>query len=130
MEEFRRTAFKVPQQYLDLINQIFEIEKKVENLKEENSISRNVSKLKTAIEEELFKDVKNITGFSYYNPIDEPYNETRTDCEANIVGEGVEKLFIVEVIKPIIFCNYLDNDRPVKSIVQKGIVIVESNNTK
>ena len=127
MEEFRKTVFKVPQEYLDLINQIFEIEKKALNLKEENSILRNVNKLKTLIEEDLFKSVRSLTGFSYHNPIDEPYNETRTDCEANITGVSTENLFIVEVIKPIIYCNYLDNERPVKSIVQKAIVIAESS---
>ncbi|MCQ4035064.1 hypothetical protein [Kaistella montana] len=127
MEELRNTLCKVPQEYIDLINQLFEIEKKVLNLNADSSILRNVNKLKGIIEEDLFKNSANITGLSFHNPIDEPYNETRTDCEATIIGDSVENLFIIEVIKPIIYCDYIDNDRPVKSIVQKAIVIAESS---
>ena len=128
MEELRKIRFKVPQEYLDLINQIFEIEKKVSNLKEENSIIRNVNRLRNCFEEELFKSGNQIAGFSYHNPIDEVYNETRTDCEASIIGDSVENLYITEVVKPIIYCNYREEDKLIKTIVQKAIVIVESKN--
>ena len=46
MQEIKKVIVKVPQAYLDFINQIFEIEKKATNLKEDNSIQRNINKLK------------------------------------------------------------------------------------
>jgi hypothetical protein len=86
------------------MNQIFEIEKKATNLKEDNSIQRNINKMKGIIEEEFFKDIT--IGLSYHNPLGESYNDTRTDCEATIAGTEVENLEIIEVIKPIIFYAY------------------------
>jgi hypothetical protein len=41
MQEIKKVNVKVPQAYLDFMNQIFEIEKKAYNIKEENSIQRN-----------------------------------------------------------------------------------------
>jgi hypothetical protein len=115
---------KIPQKYLDLINQIFEIEKKVYFIKEQNSISRNINKIKEMIETEFFNNDPNIdsVGFVIHNPIGESYNETRTDCDASISGDSTENLEIIEVIKPIIFLKH----GPVKKIVQKAIVIVKS----
>ena len=46
MQEIKKVTVKVPQAYLDFMNQIFEIEKKAANLKEENSIQRNLNKMK------------------------------------------------------------------------------------
>jgi hypothetical protein len=37
-----------------------------------------------------------------HDPLGEPYNETRTDCEAEIGGNNLQNLFISNVIKPII----------------------------
>lgn len=54
MPEVKNTMPKIPQAYLDFINQIFEIEKKVNNLKEENSIYRNINKIKGMLEDEFF----------------------------------------------------------------------------
>jgi copper chaperone CopZ len=84
------------------MNQIFEIEKKATNLKEENSIQRNINKMKGIMEEEFFKGSSTI-GLTYHNPLGKDYTDTRTDCEATISGTEVENLEIVEVIKPIIF---------------------------
>jgi hypothetical protein len=55
MQEIKKVTVKVPQAYLDFMNQIFEIEKKATNLKEENSIQRNLNKMKGIMEEEFFK---------------------------------------------------------------------------
>lgn len=126
MEEYTRRTVKVEQKYLDLINQVFEIEKKVLNLKEDNSILRNVNKLKILFEEEFFKTESKSHGFIYHNPIGESYNETRTDCEASIAGKDSNDLFIVDVVKPIIFYHYIENGTTYKTIVQKGIVVAES----
>jgi hypothetical protein len=124
MQEIKKVTIKVPQAYLDLVNQIFEIEKKAANIIEDHSIKRNINKINSLLEYELFKDV----GLTYHNPLGERYTDTRTDCEATISGTSVENLEIVEVIKPIIYYAYQENDRILKVIVQPAIVIVESKN--
>lgn len=123
MQEFKK-ATKFNQTYLDLVNQIFEIEKKANNLKEENSIQRNINKINGLLEEGCFKDV----GLTYHNPIGESYLDTRTDCEATISGTEVENLEIIEVIKPIIFYSYRENENTIKIIAQPAVVIVQSKN--
>ena len=128
MQEIKKVTVKVPQAYLDFMNQIFEIEKKAANLKEENSIQRNLNKMKGILEEEFFKGSSTI-GLTYHNPLGESYSDTRTDCEATISGIGVENLEIVEVIKPIIFYAYHENEKVIKVIVQPAVVIVQSKNS-
>jgi hypothetical protein len=125
MQEIKKVTVKVPQAYLDFMNQIFEIEKKSSNLKEENSIQRNLNKIKGILEEEFFKGSSTI-GLTYYNPLGESYSDTRTDCEATIAGTSVENLEIIEVIKPIIFYAYHENEKVIKVIVQAAVVIVQS----
>jgi hypothetical protein len=127
MQEIKKVSVKVPQSYLDFMNQIFEIEKKSANLKEENSIQRNLNKMKGILEEEFFKGSSTI-GLTYHNPLGESYSDTRTDCEATISGTGVENLEIIEVIKPIIFYAYHENEKVIKVIVQPAVVIVQSKN--
>jgi hypothetical protein len=124
--------FKIPKEYQFLINQIFEIENKAKGITEPNSIQRNVDRLKTFLESELLKDGQ---GLIYHNPLGEKYNETRTDCEANITGTSTENLEIIDVIRPIIIYKYKSID-PVslqeitKSfIVQKAIVIAKSKSS-
>ena len=127
MQDFKKIFAKVPQPYLDLINQIFEIEKKAFQLKEDNSIQRNVNKLKDLIENELFK-TKEGTGLTYHNPLGEKYSQTRTDCEASIAGTETDNLEIVEVNKPIIYYNYLDGNKAIKTIAQKAVIVAEARN--
>ncbi|WP_035671306.1 hypothetical protein [Flavobacterium sp. 83] len=124
MQEIKKVTVKVPQAYLDLMNQIFEIEKKTLNLKEENSIQRNINKINGLLEDGIFNDV----GLSSYNPLGENYSDTRTDCEATISGTSIENLEIVEVIKPIIFYTYKENGNVMKIIAQPAVVIVQSKN--
>jgi hypothetical protein len=124
MQEIKKVTVKVPQAYLDLVNQIFEIEKKATNIKEDNSIQRNINKINGLLEEGFFKDV----GLTYHNPIGESYTDTRTDCEATIAGAEVENLEIIEVIKPIIFYSYKENENTFKIIAQPAVVIVQSKN--
>ncbi len=126
MQEFRKIAVKVPQQYLDLINQVFDIEKKSTQIKEENSIQRNINKLRDLIENELFKGKDGTIGLSYHNPIGESYSETRGDCDASIAGASADSLEIVEVIKPIIFYSYQENEKIIKAIAQKAVVVAKS----
>ena len=128
MQEIKKIPTKDLQSYLDFMNQIFEIEKKVSKLSEDNSINRNINKIKGIVEEEFFKG-SSIIGLSYHNPLSEYYSDTRTDCVATIAGEGTENLEIIEVIKPIIYYSYLDNDRVIKVIAQPAVVIVKSKNS-
>lgn len=102
----------VPDHYLYLINQVFDMERKVDRLSEKNSLSRNIDRIKSKFSE---------LGLEVFNPMGEPYNETRTDCEANIAGESSEGLVITDVIKPIVRLR----SGGASLIVQKAVVIVE-----
>ena len=125
--------FKILKEHQFLINQIFEIENKVRDIKETNSIQRNVDRLKTFFESEFSKDG---SGFVYHNPKGENWDESRIDCEANITGIGTEDLEIVDVIRPIIIYKYKSIDAITSQeiikpfIVQKAIVVVKSKNSK
>ncbi|MEZ4828839.1 MAG: hypothetical protein R3C61_21510 [Bacteroidia bacterium] len=102
-----------PQPLLHIVNQVFEMEKKIRLMKD-HSLERNLLRMKSSLEE---------LGLIFENPLGESYDETRTDCEASISGTNTENLKIVEVIKPII---RLKSDG-FSHIVQRGVVIVESN---
>jgi hypothetical protein len=113
------------QPLLDILNQVFEIEKKVARLEEENSISRNLRKLRAQFEGGF--PVAMPSGVAqvrlvYHDPTGEPYDETRTDCEASIAGNSGEDLQIVEVIKPIIRLQHND----INVIVQRAVVVAQS----
>jgi hypothetical protein len=114
-------TIKIPKHYLFMLNQLFEMEQKVNKIKEQNSIQRNIERFKDFFENEALTDNQGIT---YYNPFGENFNETRTDCEATISGTSHENLKIIEVIKPIIYVKYGNT----QVIAQKGIVIVQSEN--
>jgi hypothetical protein len=98
-----------------LLNQIFEIEKKAADTPLEKKLSRNIKRMKAILEE---------SGYRYHNPIGEPYDITRLDCEAMVAGESTSQLYIVEVVKPIIFSYQGGHNQ----IVQKGVVITETSN--
>ncbi|QEM03146.1 hypothetical protein DIU31_006270 [Mucilaginibacter rubeus] len=112
---------KLPKLYLDILNQVFEIEKKLSQIKEPNSIQRNVNRLKESFENMKSNISNEPMNIIYKDPIGEDYNETRTDCEASIAGITTENLVIVEVIKPIIYCQFGGQN----IIAQKGVVVVE-----
>lgn len=95
--------------FCSLVNQIFDVNRKIE---EDHKAKRNLDRAFRFIDDMEFKVV---------NPLGEPYDETRTDCEASIAGESTENLFIAEVIKPVIF--KIENGSP--QIIQKAVVIVE-----
>jgi len=100
-------------EWIKIINQVFEIEKKVAAKPEMASLQRNIDRIKNSLE---------TLQITYHNPVGEKYSETRTDCEANIVGELKNNMVIVDVIKPVIFET--NGDTPV--IVQKAVVLVEN----
>jgi hypothetical protein len=114
--------------FVDLINQVFEIEKKAANLTEPNSIHRNVRRMKEWFEREFMATSNGqptIISLSYHDPLGEEYKETRTDCDASIAGSGIDNLVITEVIKPIIWYSIGGS---AKSIIQQAVVVVESRN--
>lgn len=112
-------TIKYPKNYLTILNQIFEIENKLKKIQEQNSIQRNIDRLKDFFESEALSDGQ---GLQFYNPIGENYDETRTDCEASISGASHENLEIIEVLKPIIYAKVGNS----KMVIQKAVVIVQT----
>lgn len=104
-----------------ILNQIFEIENKLSKLDISHTINRNIDKLKSFYEDSLDDN----TSFIIENPKGQDYNETRTDVQVNIVGDSVENLIIVDVIKPIIRVK----QGHANQIIQQGIVIVQDKST-
>ena len=113
---------KIPAPYRELLDQAFEIERKLGSIEESNSIGRNVNKIKSVFENILSTDSEPDVGFTYHDPIGEDYNETRTDLEASIAGDSTDNLVVTEVIKPIL--RYRKGNSSI--IVRKGVVVVQS----
>jgi hypothetical protein len=112
---------KAVKNQLFILNQIFEIEKKVERLNIDNTIGRNIDKLKNFYENDFDEN----TSFVVENPITQKYSETRTDVEASISGDSTENLIITDVIKPIIRIKQGGTNQ----IIQNGIVVVQDSST-
>jgi len=109
----QQPLYEVPKWAFMLLNNLYEIEKKLLAHGDIGNIGRNVEKMKDIIAgEKLFYD----------DPINQEYKETRTDLEVSIAGESTENLIVSEVIKPII--RYGDDQY--SKVVQKGIVVVTS----
>jgi hypothetical protein len=98
-------------QIINIINQVFEMEKKL-GANGSPSIQRNLDRIKSELSE---------MGYDYHNPVHEKWDETRTDCEANITGTLKNKMIITEVIKPVVHVKESGG----KKIIQKAIVVVE-----
>lgn len=112
---------KMPKHFPFVLNQLFEIENKLRDIKDSNSIQRNIDRIKNYFESEALGDGQ---GLVYHNPIGEPYKVTRADCEATISGNENEDLEIIEVLRPIIYFKYGNT----QMIYQKAVVIVQSKN--
>ncbi|WP_276480256.1 hypothetical protein [Paraflavitalea pollutisoli] len=97
--------------WLKMANLVFELEKKLATTPSSTAISRNIDRMKTVLEE---------AGLLLLNPLGEAYNEARTDLEASITGATADRLFVLDVIKPIV---YTQSDGR-RSLLQKGVVIV------
>lgn len=98
-------------QIVNIINQVFEVEKKLQ-AQQVSAVQRNLERIKAELSE---------LGYQYHSPLHEKWDETRTDCEANIVGTVRGKMIISDVIKPVVY----QTDNSVKKIIQKAIVVVE-----
>lgn len=98
---------------IGISNQVFEMEQKLTAKGDSAGVTRNVNRMKNHLEE---------LGYTFYSPLHEDYNDTRTDCEASIVGDFEEgNMYISKVIKPIIF----KESGGAPGIIQKAVVIVE-----
>jgi len=109
----QQPLYEVPKWAFMLLNNLYEIEKKLLAHGDIGNIGRNVEKM---------KDIMAVEKLFYDDPINQEYKETRTDLEVSIAGESTENLIVSEVIKPII--RYGDDQY--SKVVQKGIVVVTS----
>lgn len=100
---------------LNIVNQVFEIEKKLIEMDSNEKFRRNISRIYYEFEEGLNVLVK--------NPIGESYNDGRLDCDANIVGDLRAEMKITDTIKPIVYQKNPDGS---VVIVQKAVVIVSA----
>lgn len=106
-------VYEIQKWALTVLNQLYEVERKLALHGDPGNALRNVGKLKDALTGE---------GLFYEDPLGQEFKETRTDLDATISGSGTENLVVVEVIKPIIRAG----DAAFSKVVQKGIVVVES----
>jgi carbonic anhydrase len=94
---------------VDLINQIHTLQVKCNDQK----FNRNFSKIYEQFE---------LLNLRLHNPLNESYELTRLDCDANFVGEDSnEEMIISEVIKPIIYEKTGDT----MTLIQKAIVFIK-----
>jgi hypothetical protein len=113
MKISQNVQVQIPKYLLVLVNNIFEIQKKIGSSDDNLNIGRNLMKIIEVLEEQ---------GLTFENPLGQKFNQTRTDLEATISGEGTENLVVVDVLKPIIRMGNSNNS----VVIQKGIVIVET----
>ena len=121
----------IPKSILIVLNQLYEIEQKLPKPPDPSILRRNIDKMKDAFAEEglPIHDAGGrpcIVSLKYEDPMDQSYNDTRTDLKAEISGDGKENLVVVKVIKPIIRVTWKDGADVISKIVQQGIVIVAS----
>lgn len=121
----QKTEIKVPKMYLTILNHLYEVEHKLGRAEEFKKITRNIERIKDAFREELLGYEKG-TDLFYEDPMGQNYDETRNDLDANISGEGIENLVVIDVIKPII--RIKNTQQGISMVVQNGVVIVESRN--
>lgn len=100
------------QNLLQIINQVHEISRKINELGHFETFKRNLDKFHS-----LFED----DGYLIQDPTSEKYTESRNDCEASIVGKIHSGMRISKTIKPIVY-QKVNNEL---KLIQKGIVIVE-----
>ncbi|MFC0181073.1 hypothetical protein SAMN04515674_11929 [Pseudarcicella hirudinis] len=96
-------------QLIEIANQLHVLEKKIAKAPDTAQCIRHIQRIKKSLEE---------MEFTYYSPQGEKYTDSRTDVEANLMGECSDNMRITEVIKPIVMQN--------NKIVQVGVVIVEA----
>lgn len=107
-------AMEIPKWVFSTLSNLYEIERKLALHGDAGNALRNIEKMK-----DTFADMR----VFYEDPMGQEFKETRTDLDATISGSATDNLIVVEVIKPII--RY--GDTAFSKVVQKGIVVVESD---
>lgn len=97
--------------FVKIANLIFDFDKKLLSGQPDTSLRRICDKMKNTLA---------YAGILVINPIGEPYLSTRTDVEANIVGDIGGKLVINEVLKPVVYASV----GSARELLQRGVVIV------
>ena len=125
----------IPKGMLIVLKQLYELEQKLKKQGDPANLGRNVGRMKDALAEEaiLVWDAdrgQRPIGLVYEDPMGQMFKETRTDLEARISGSGTENLIVVEVHKPIIRVLFKDSSGEFSKVLEKGIVIVESQKEK
>lgn len=100
------------QHSVQIINQLFDLQQKLAEAKQIGAYERHFTRLFSLFEED---------GFLVQDPTQESYNDSRTDCEASLVGNLTNNMIISKTIKPII---YQKTDNAIQ-LLQKAVVIVE-----
>jgi hypothetical protein len=100
------------QQPIQLVNQIFDLQSKIEQDNLAQKYERNFQRLFSLMEQE---------GYLIKNPLGEKYTDARTDCEINIVGKEGKNMVITKVIKPAIY----KQENGTVCLIQKAVVIIE-----
>jgi hypothetical protein len=113
-----KAHIEVPKPVLTVLNQVFEIERRLSKVDEPARFTRPLVKLKEAFDSDEAQ-------FVIENPISQKYDITRTDVEATITGTEHEGLVITEVLKPIIKLT----SKGISRIIQKGVVIASTSET-
>jgi sugar-specific transcriptional regulator TrmB len=113
----------IPGWVLKIMNNLYEIDRKLALHGDTGNTVRNVEKIKDAIGDFLGNNEFEIF---YEDPMGQMFKETRTDLDATITGNSSENLYVVEVIKPIIRIR----SPIVSQVIQKGTVVVASKNNE
>ena len=71
---------------------------------------------------ERMKNIMREHGWFFEDPDGQRFSETRSDLEASIVGDRVDDLVVVDVIKPII----RRGDEKESQVVKRGVVVVQA----
>lgn len=124
---FMTDSYTPPRWALSLLNNIYEMERKLALHGDAGNARRNIEKIKDIFAEEIFTREDSVgnkgpVAIFYEDPLGQEFKETRTDLEATISGSGTENLVVVEVLKPIIRIG----DKAFSKVIQRGIVIVAS----
>lgn len=98
--------------WCNIINQLFILELRTRTLEENDFYRRRFDRIK-----ELLNEIN----IYVHDPLGESYDHTRMDCEGIIQGDTQKQLFIIEVIKPIIYLKSTEGNR----LVQPGVVLIE-----
>lgn len=107
--QFRYLWYMTEKTIIELLNQLFEIEKKTQQHGFDR-IDRNIDRLKWLLDQ---------AGYTYKDPTGEAYDETRTDCQATILSEANPQI-IHDTVKPIIY-QTVDGTT---AIIQQARVII------